>query len=121
MKAIFCDCHDLDHVLVWEIEETELNENAVFKNLLVYYKLKHFGNFWRRLGIAFRYLFKLEVDKCEYLDIVISNREQLLELKEAIEDVINNSYPSDVSGSIPVSKTEGGGSIPPAGANKEII
>lgn len=93
-KVFFCDCHEPTHQLILEKERWEYGSKSRTE-LTVFYNLKHFNSFWKRLRNAFNYVFKRDVARVDYLDIVIADKKTLREMRdflnEIVEETENNS------------------------------
>lgn len=83
-RIVWCDCGDAAHHLIFEKSDWEHGP----PELLLYYRLDHYAPFWKRLLNAFLYVTKKDLNRIHYHDIVISDTSKLKELRDLIDDVI---------------------------------
>lgn len=89
-EIIFCDCCYPGHNLVLEVVDwTYGNEEKSKKELMIFYRLNHYLNFWKRLYHAYKYVFQKDIRRIDYTDIVVSDKEELQKIKDMIDEVLN--------------------------------
>ncbi len=84
-KVFFCECSSPDHLMVWEVVEWHDQSPT---ELYIYYRMKFFANFWKRLCIGFKYIFKIGERDVDHTEILIYDTGKLTEMRNMIDKVI---------------------------------
>jgi hypothetical protein len=87
-QAIFCDCYSPNHNVIFEVDEFGNDGVTQYKELMVYVNLRHYAGFFKRLKNAYKYVTKKDVDRVDYLDILVSHPDELRKLKSVIDEVL---------------------------------
>jgi len=84
--VIVCDCNDFDHsIIYWKMEfPTHSVPGVMEREVYLGVSLSSNNNFWNRLKLAWRYLFKKKTCGGMYGEICIS-KENL----SGLEDIVN--------------------------------
>ena len=67
-EVFWCDCNDLAHSVVFEKDDDG--------DIIVFYQMKNIWPWYKRLYLAFGYVFGLNLNYCHYQDIVLGTSEK---------------------------------------------
>lgn len=86
---IVCDCNDFDHsIIYWKHEYPNYNlPDSMEREVYLGVSLHSHNNFWERLKLAFKYLFKKEQGM--YGEIIIS-KDNLSGLEDIVDFINEN-------------------------------
>lgn len=83
-RVVWCDCGDMSHHLMFECFEWDDGDTE----LMVYYRMVNYLPFMQRVILGIKYIFGIKPDRVDYMDIVISDKEKLIELRDTINMII---------------------------------
>lgn len=88
--VIECDCHSLEHLLVFEswdhVPDKDNPEKSRIYSLDAYFTSNYKAPWYKRVIIAFNYIFKLRKHQC-ISDSVIMNSSNIKQLEEVIQTI----------------------------------
>lgn len=80
-----CGCYMHNIRLAW-FQDEWMKEHNVDRELYIDIGLRHYLSFWKRLKVAFMYLFKKE--KCGSYDCVVLDNKEAVRLKDYLSNLI---------------------------------
>ena len=92
--VIVCDCNDFNHSIIYWKQESPIRAEPEVMDRSVYLgiSLCSYNNFWQRLKIAVKYIFKKEVRGGMYGEICISK-----DNVSGLEDIVNFINETDIN------------------------
>lgn len=90
MKKFYleCDCHSNDHT-VWFLSD---KDEKYGDDLYIHTSLQTHHGFWKRVRIAFRYVFRKDYLNFPYIDLMISerNNDKIRELVKFLQEHVGD-------------------------------
>ena len=85
---IRCDCRNLDDLVVMEYDENDFKDRCY--EMTFDYRLNHFQPWYKRIWIAFKYIFKRSHSNFHFSEIIL-NRQTIRRIHEFTGEFLNNS------------------------------
>ena len=80
---IECDCCSMDHILKFTIEDWDGDNKPILTASL--FLNNSYRSFWKRMVLAFKYLFGISHKNYEYVDIILNDK-SVQKLETIIEE-----------------------------------